>query len=78
MKIKRIEGRKGEPQEFVEFQTPRANYIAQEAGGQWFVFYYGKPDGAVKTLDGPLTKDNAILRAEQFAKGLTSVANRVY
>ena len=67
MKIKRIEGRKGEPQEFVEFQTPKANYIAQEAGGRWFIFKLAKPSKAVSTLAGPLTKEKAIEEAELCA-----------
>ena len=60
-KIKRIEGRLGEPQEYVEFQTKAINYVAQEAGGVWYVFRVVA--AGVRTLYGPLPKAAAIFAA---------------
>jgi hypothetical protein len=67
-KIKRLEGRIGEPQEFVEFQTKDIDYVAQEAGGVWYVFRVQRKgmDG-VRTLYGPLPKTAAIAAAETAA-----------
>jgi hypothetical protein len=47
-------GRIGQPQEYVEFDpqnTDKAVYIAQEAGGMWYVFKsYPGLKGRVETL----------------------------
>lgn len=65
--LKRVESRKGESPEFVEFRTVTHNYVAQNCGGFWCVFKVERKGDGVSTIHGPLPKDSAIAAAEASA-----------
>lgn len=67
---KRRQGRKGGPQEYVQWDTAKVSYIAQQAGSEahWFVFRMTRDTAkALSTLAGPMDRDKAVLAAYEFA-----------
>ena len=69
--MKRIEGRIGEPSEFVEFDLGKKSVIAQKSGETWCVYlsYHGKK-APVRTLCNMAGKSQAVWVAEIVALAL--------
>lgn len=71
--IERIEGRQGEPKEFVEYRIEQAHrsFIAQESGGWWLVIdVLDGPKAPVEIIESfpPGRKDAAVACALHAAK----------
>lgn len=79
LQIEKLEGRKGEEQEFVEFRIEQAgrSFIAQESGKWWLVFdnCHG-PQAPVKTIysfpPGGKAKNKAVAAARAAAKAFVA------
>ena len=69
--MKKIEGRAGEPQEFVEFDLGGKSVIAQKSGEMWSVYlnYHGMK-APVRTLHSTFSKAHAFFAAEIAALAL--------
>ena len=77
--IERIEGRQGEPKEFVEYRIERAHrsFIAQESGGWWLVIdVLDGPKAPVEIIESfpPGRKDAAVACALHAAKAFLGKA----